>query len=532
MKPPHGLQQKLPEKNVRATLEQGIVAQRNRDFQRAEFLYQTVLRDYPKHPDALNLMGTIAREAKNESSAISYFRKALKQRPRDANFLYNLASAQITDGKSKNALETLRKATVINPKSAKHWILIGRAHSNLAYHEASLEAFDQAIALNPDDPVATIERAEVLVQLGKMEAAADIFRAAIRKSQNTAKAMTGLSVVHKFAPGDPEPDQMLAVLDTAELSANQRKGLRYAAGKALADQKRYDAAFNQFSIAKKEANSAFAIDLHRAAYAQMKDCFSKELISEKQAFGHASEKPIFVIGMPRSGTTLTEQILASHGQIVGAGELSDMRKIAASLGRGNMDKGLFERNIAKLTESQINRLAGQYLSVLKQHSSSATRVVDKLPHNYELLGLITILFPKAQIIHCQRSPMDTCVSCFTHNFSTAHGYNGDLDLLGQYYKAYADLMGHWDSLFPGRILHSRYEDLITNQEAASRKLIAWTGLPWDDSCLSFQDTERMVKTHSRWQVRQPIYKTSVASWEKYADHLGPLQKALGPLADT
>ncbi len=529
MKPTRQLQ-KLPESKVRPTLEHGVIAQRNKDFQRAEFLYQTVLRDYPKHPDALNLMGTIAREAKNEAAAISYFRKAVKQRPRDTNYLYNLASAQIAGGKFKQALEILRKAVSIKPKSAMHWILIGRAHAKLAQHTASLDAYDRALALNPDDAVAITERAEIFVQLGRMEEATTSFRAAIAKEQNTVKAMTGLSVAHKFTPDDPEPDQMIALLDTAELTANQRQGLRYAAGKALADQKRYDAAFQQFSAAKQEADDAFAIDLHQDAYARMKDCFSADLIAEKQALGHPSDRPIFVIGMPRSGTTLTEQILASHGQIVGAGELSDMRKIAASLGRGDLDKGLFALNVANLTASQINKLAGQYLSAIKKYSTGSPRIVDKLPHNYELLGLISVLFPKAQIIHCQRSPMDTCVSCFTHNFSAAHGYNGDLDVLGKYYRAYADLMTHWDEVLPGRILHSQYERLIADQEAASRRLIAWTGLPWDDACLSFQDTERMVKTPSRWQVRQPIYKTSVASWEKYAAHLGPLQKALGPLA--
>jgi len=523
--------QRLPESKVRPTLEQGIIAQRNKDFQRAEFLYQTVLRDYPKHPDALNLMGTIAREAKNERSAMNYFRKAVKQRPRDTNFLYNLASAQIADGKSKQALETLRKATTINPKSAMHWILIGRAQASLTQHDASLDAYDRALELHPDDAVATIERAEVFVQLGRMKEAAAIFRSAIAKEQNTVKAMTGLSVAHKFAPDEPEPDQMTALLDTAELTENQRQGLRYAAGKALADQKRYDAAFHQFATAKEEANDAFSIDLHRAAYTRMKDCFSKDLIAEKQAFGHPSDKPVFVIGMPRSGTTLTEQILASHGQIVGAGELSDMRKIAVSLGRGDLDHTLFARNVAKLTKNQIHKLAGRYLAVLKRHSSTASRVVDKLPHNYELVGLISILFPNAQIIHCQRSPMDTCVSCFTHNFSSAHGYNSDLETLGQYYRAYVDLMDHWERVLPGHIFHSRYEDLIAEQETSSRRLIDWTGLPWDDACLAFQKTERMVKTPSRWQVRQPIYKTSMASWKKYAAHLGPLQRALGPLAD-
>ena len=531
MKPAPRLPQKLSAKNALATLQQGVAAQRAKDFQRAEFCYQSVLRENPKHPDALNLMGTLAREAQKNTVAISYFRKALKQRPRDPSILYNLASAQIVEDKPKNALETLRTLTAIDDKSVRGWVLVGRANAKLGDHTAALAAFDKAVALDPEDSIATVERGEILVELGQMDAAAEIFRSAIASNRNTIKAMSGLSVAHRFKPDDPEPDQMLAQLERSDLSANQRKGLRYAAGKALADQKRYDAAFAQFTTAKTETGDTFPLDLHRAAYARMKTCFNADLLAEKRALGHPSDRPIFIVGMPRSGTTLTEQILASHGQITGAGELPDMRKIAASLGRGDLDKDLFARNVAKLTKGQINKLASQYLAVLKQHSSSSARVVDKLPHNYELIGLISILFPNAQIIHCQRSPMDTCVSCFTHNFSSAHGYNGDLETLGHYYHAYVDLMDHWERVLPGRILHSRYEDLIDDQTAASRRLIAWTGLAWDDACLSFQNTERMVKTPSRWQVRQPIYKTSMASWKKYAAHLQPLQKVLGPLAE-
>lgn len=520
---------KMPAADVAHALEHGVRAQRAGDYPRAEYNYQSILRDHPKHADALNLMGTIALEAKKPDVAAGYFRKAVKLHPRNPVYLYSLGSAQLLMHKPQLAIETLRKASLIKPDFAKIWVLLGRAEAALGRHTDALSAFDHALAVKPDDLAVAVERAEVLVDLGRMADAADVFRVAIREGQEVVKAMVGLSVAHKFKPDDPEPKLMVDRINS-DTTPKGRKALRYAAGKAFADQKDFDAAFTQFALAKEEADNTFAIDLHKEAFSRTKKLFTARFLATRSNLGSTSQRPIFVIGMPRSGTTLTEQILASHPQIAGAGELSDMRRIAAELGHGDIDKTLFSRNLNTLTEGHARKLAGRYLAVLKRHSGSALRVVDKMPHNYELVGLITILFPNAHIIHCQRSAMDTCVSCFTQNFSNAHGYNGDLRTLGQYYRAYDDLMGHWHTALPGRILNSRYENMIADQEAASRRLIAWTGLEWDDACLSFQKTQRLVTTPSRWQVRQPIYKTSVKKWEKYAKHLGPLQKALGPLA--
>ena len=477
-------------------------------------------------------MGTIALEAKKYDVAISYFRKALKQHPRNAVFLYNLGSAQLQVGKPQQAIDTLRKASLIKPGSGKIWILLGRAHAKLGQHEAALTSFDHAVALEPDTMNAiAVERAEVLVNLGRMAEATSIFRAAITANVAVAKAMVGLSMAHKFKQDDPEPALMQALLEDADLTHHQRKALRYATGKALADQKQFDLAFQQFTLAKTEVDNGFAIDHHSAAFERTKTLFTHTFFEARREIGNPSDRPIFVIGMPRSGTTLTEQILASHPQIAGAGELTDMRRIAAELGLGDIDQSLFARNMERLTASQVRKLSSRYLAVLKRHAPTGSRVVDKMPHNYELLGLIRILFPRAQIIHCQRDAMDTCVSCFTQNFSKAHGYNEDLRTLGQYYRAYDDLMQHWHTVLPGQIMDSQYEDLVNEQESASRRLISWTGLEWDDACLSFEKTERLVTTPSRWQVRQPIYKTSVKKWQRYEAHLDPLKKALGALAD-
>jgi len=521
---------KMRAAEVPQAIEQGVRAQKAGEFERAEFHYQSILRDHPKHPDALNLMGTIALEAKKPIIAAGYFRKAVKLRPRNPIFLYNLGSAQLRMRKPQLAIETLRKASLIKPDFKKIWVLLGRSHAALGRHEDALAAFDRALGRDPDDFAVAVERAEILVNLGRMADAAEIFRTAIHHGKEIVKATVGLSVAHRFKAEDPEPTLMVDRIEQFD-SPDGRNALRYAAGKAFADQKNFDAAFEQFSIAKQEAGNSFAIDLHNEAFSRTKELFSAPFIAARSNLGSLSDRPIFIVGMPRSGTTLTEQILASHPLIAGAGELTDLHKIAAELGRGNIDKTLYARNLNNLTQGQARKLAGRYLAVLKRHSDTALRVVDKMPHNYELLGLIAVLFPNARIIHCKRSAMDTCVSCFTQNFSKAHGYNGELRTLGQYYRAYSDLMDHWHEVLPERILDSQYEDMIADQEKASRRLIAWTGLEWDNACLSFQKTERLVTTPSRWQVRQPIYKTSVKKWEVYAKHLDPLKIALGPLAE-
>ncbi|HKG73146.1 MAG TPA: sulfotransferase, partial [Aestuariivirgaceae bacterium] len=192
----------------------------------------------------------------------------------------------------------------------------------------------------------------------------------------------------------------------------------------------------------------------------------------------------------------------------------------------------WRQSITELTGSRCKQFAQRYLTELDRHSRTALRVVDKMPHNFMLLGFFALLFPKARIVHCRRDPMDNCVSIYTHRFNAAHGYSTDMKILGLYYREYRRLMDHWRKVLPLRMFELQYEEMIANQEAMSRKLIDFAGLEWDDACLSFHDTERTVRTLSRWQVRQPIYTTSVKRWKKYEEFLDPLQEGLGDLVEA
>ena len=245
------------------------------------------------------------------------------------------------------------------------------------------------------------------------------------------------------------------------------------------------------------------------------------MVKRIDGHGVATERPIFIVGMPRSGTSLLEQILASHRDVFGAGELLDFQRLALELVKGQYPEG-----IVSISPRKIAALATRYVDVLNERNASAPRVTDKLPANFLYIGLIYAAFPQARVIHCVRDPLDTCLSCYRKAFASAHGFAYDLRELGRYYRAYAGLMAHWQRLFPERMFELRYEAVIREPESTIRRLIQYCGLDWDEACMRFYETERPVQTASAAQVRRPLYTDSIGAWRRYADHLQPLRTAL------
>ncbi len=511
------------------TLQRGIDLQREEKLKEAEFCYQLVLRDSADHPDANNLMGTLAIEADELAIAVDFFKKALKKRPKDPNFRNNLGNAFVLAKEPSEAVSHLRRAIKAKPDFVEALVNLANAYRQLGRATLAREQFEKAVRLHPDHPSALIGFGEVLTELGEMDEAISVFRDAIKRNVSPAQAFHYLSTVHTFSTNDPEPDLIEDRIADPTLDEMERVSLHHSAGKMQSDLKRHDDAFAHFSKAKEIVGANFHIAKHRKTYDQVSSLFTPAFFDERKDFGVASERPVFIVGMPRSGTTLTEQIAASHPKVFGAGELSDVRQLITSISGSTIEGQAFVREMGDMTPARSRELAERYLAVLKKHSRSAERVTDKLPHNFELLGFIALLFPNAKVVHCRRNPIDTCVSCFTHQFSDFHGYNSNLNKLGLYYREYVRLMQHWETALPMTIFENRYETMTSDQEAQTRKLIDHIGLEWDDRCLTFYETKRLVQTPSRWQVRQPIYRSSVKSWKKYEQHLGPLIDALGDL---
>ncbi|WP_421913792.1 tetratricopeptide repeat-containing sulfotransferase family protein [Mesorhizobium sp.] len=511
-------------------LKQAYEHQQAKRLAEAQDLCLRVLARTPNHPLALYIMGTVCLGYDDEA-ALRYFARAVGEAPRNPYYHLSLGEAYGKLSEFSAAIKHIQYALELQPDIIAALCALGRVYTEFDKPDLALPLYEKALKINRDHPKARIGMAAALAGLGRMEEAGVYLKEAIEHRVDVAAAYYDLVQTRKFTEEPAELQSILQELDRPQLKSEAVQSLHYAAGKVLNDLKRYAEAFHHFNGAKQAAGYTFNIDQYRRFVDLTIETFTPDLFAAKASYGNPSEAPVFVVGMPRSGTTLTEQICASHPDVHGAGELSKLRRVANAIGLQSSASD-FSKPMMTITEGLSKTLAEEHLSYLRERAPTAQRIIDKMPHNFELIGLASLLFPNARIIHCRRDAIDNCVSCFVLPFSSAHSYNTDLRTLGLYYREYDRLMRHWNEVFPGRIFENCYETLVEHQETQSRRLIEYLGLPWDEACLRFFDREGAVTTPSRWQVRQPIYKSSVKRWKNFEGEISPLIEALGDLADT
>ncbi|MEM8686572.1 MAG: tetratricopeptide repeat protein [Pseudomonadota bacterium] len=511
-----------------ALLQTGIEFQRAAKFAEAEYHYQLVLRDDPNNADAHNLLGTLAVEAGFLEKSVELLQRAVKLAPKNAVFRNNLANSLLLAEQPDKAVPHLRRAISLNPRLMEALMNMARAYRASGKSNEAVDWYRKALDRDPEAEEAQLGLADVLIDMGRQEEAMAVLRAVLETAANPVPAIVTLSAAKRFTADDLEDVKRFAALaERGQMTAEDTIALKHALGKINNDLERYDDAFRCFADAKEMAGANFDIGQYRKLIDRITSFFTKLFFAQRRAFGHTSERPVFIVGMPRSGTTLTEQILSSHPKVQGAGELRDIERTMQRIHASGQTGEPYFSALSKMKSEHVLHLAEAYLTTLDRHSRSAVRVIDKMPHNFEALGLIALMFPNARVIYCRRDPLDNCLSCFMHPFSEEHGYNTNLEKLGLYYREHARLMEHWKDVLPIEILDGPYEHLIENQEAASRRLVDFLGVEWDEACLEFHQHQRAVSTPSRWQVRQPIYGTSVMRWKHYEEHLGPLIDALG-----
>ena len=495
--------------------------------------YRKVLAIHPNHPDALHSLGGIALAAADVDGAINLLQRAIAGKPTDPAARCNLANAFLQKHMIADAEKQLRKALKLAPAHVPARCLLADCKAASGEPRKAKELYEDVLKEAPDNPQALIGCAHLYTTLGDIAAARILYARALAVPRARPIALAGLASHGDFKDDSPEAVEIGRYLRAPGLAVSEYMALHHAAGKIADDAGRHDEAFNHFAEAKKYVGADFDMAAHRQVMAKLKAVFTPEFFAARRNWGDPSERPIFIVGMPRSGTTLTEQVISNHPQVAGADELGDIENIAKSLGFLPLDADLYVKRTLGLISAHVKTLARNYLAVLDRISDTALHVTDKMPHNFLHLGLIRLLFPSARIIHCRRDPLDTCVSCFTTHLQTKnHPYTADLKTLGEYYRSYVDLMDHWRRVLPGSILDSDYEALIAAPEEHSRKLLEFVGLPWDPAVLLTHESTRPVRTASRLQVRQPLYGTSVGRWRRYEKHLGPLVEALGDLANT
>lgn len=511
-------------------LRQALELQKAERLAEAEELCLRVLERTPNHPLAFYILATLGLGYDNEK-ALRYFARAVGQEPQNPYYHLSLGETYLKLSEFTEAIRHIQKALDLKPDLVEALCALGAAYNQFDKGEKALPLFRKALEIDRTHPIARAGLTQALASLGRMGEAADRLKEAIKERISVPSAYNELVHTRKFAEEPPELAAILSELRDVSHGPEGAAALHHAAGKVLNDLRRYKEAMEHFKKGNQAGGDKFDLEDYRRWVDSMIETFTPELVASKAAYGNPSELPVFVIGMPRSGTTLTEQICASHPEVHGAGELSKLRRVATGIGFGDHSTANLDKSIATITPHLTKTLAEEHLAYLRQRDPDALRIVDKMPHNFELVGLIGILFPNARIIHCRRDAIDNCISCFVLQFSKAHRYSADLEMLGLYYREYARLMRHWDRVLPGRIFENRYETMVENQEEQSRRMIDYLGLPWDDACLRFFDNDGSVNTYSRWQVRQPIYKSSVKRWKNYENEIQPLIGALGDLAE-
>jgi tetratricopeptide (TPR) repeat protein len=546
----------------------GVILKALKRFDEAIEQFSRALAINSSVPDTFNARGGVYLELEQPESALADFDKALSLNPQSIDALVNKARATPKEN-AGTALRLAEQALALQPNHALAWLARGNALNDLKRYDDAIESFARALALQPDlaqawlgrgdalrdlrrlvDAKAAYEKAlslkpdlapahdalgALLLETGRIDDAVLAIKKAIELDPTVTNFYLNLASARKFKAGDPE----LAVMENVaaaspRMSKEKRTILDFALGRAYADIRDYRRSFQHLLAANAAHRSSLNYNVAETTsyFEDIEKTFTRDLIAAKSGAGVPSPRPIFIIGMPRSGSTLLEQILSSHPSVAAAGEVaaftSAVNDVIAASSPANTDPPSYPAFVPSLSASTAKAIGDKYLALLAELAPDKERATDKMLGNFAHAGLIHLTLPNAIILHTARNPLDSCISCFSLKFKGSHDYTYDLAELGRYYKSYQRLMQHWhDVLPPGRILDVQYEEVVADLEGQARRIIAHCGMPWDDRCLAFHKNDRAVRTASLTQVRQPIYKSSVNRWREYEEFLGPLLKELG-----
>jgi tetratricopeptide (TPR) repeat protein len=458
------------------------------------------------------------------------YRRVLNLNPRHAESIDGLGQIAARANRFTDAAEMFGRAIAIKPDAAAFHLNLGNALKELGRIDDAIAAYQKAIALKPDLAEAYGNLGSLYISEGRSEDACRAYEQAIERRPDRGTYYRLRAFIKPVRPADPLFARMGKLAETmASLSETDQMELHFALAATYGDNGDYPRASTHLLAGNRMKRQRVRYDEAKALAwtARMQEIFSREFLAQRADFGLASQRPIFVVGMPRSGSTLIEQILASHPAVYGAGELQILPHLLRQASATH--HAIFPEFAAALTSSDVNRLAEQYLTIFSSDAGTASRIVDKHLENFNALGLISIMLPRAKVIHIRRDPIATCLSSFAKLFNGNHlPYTYDLGELGRFYRAYERLMSHWREILPtGMMLEIRYEDIVGDLDRHARAIIAHCGLDWDDRCSRFHETKRLVKTASALQVRQPLYDTALAKWRAYGELVEILAEALG-----
>lgn len=510
---------------LQAELDAAIKLHQSGKLDEAEAAYIRILERAPSQPDALNLLGVIQSEKNRHERALDLLNRATRVRPKDGLILNNLGRAALRARRFEPAIDALEHALALSPDLVESLGNLIQAHRQAGNIDEA-EYFIAALrAKKGGSLTADFEQARLFSDLGQKDDARAMLLKILQESPDYAPAWNTLARLSTVKPGDPIIDGVTAAIERAKEPSTALRILCYAAGKVFDDLGEYDRAFALVLRAKQQERQTFDADKTREHFRNIAEVFNPNVFAKRSDFGIEGKRPLFIVGMPRSGTSLAEQILASHPDVHGGGELEFVGQLTGQL-HEFVAQGTYPGAAVSIGREAAASLAFRYLRKIGALNQSAACFTDKMPHNFLSLGLLRLMFKDLRVVHCMRHPLDTILSCFQHDFSHSHDYNLSLDSLALYYTLYMELMAHWDEVMGERIHPLRYEHMVQDQSGQSRALIGFVGLQWDESVMNFADNARRVTTPSSWQVRNKIYASSCGRWRNYEKHLAHLQDAI------
>ncbi len=469
--------------------------------------------------------------------AVACLKSALALKPDHAGAHYTLGIALGAQGNTQQAAVHYERALILKPDWADAHNNLGNLLGTNADPDSAVAHYLQALAINPDHAEAHNNLGNSLVEEGRFDDALQHYDRAIAVNPAGTEAHYHRARIKIFRRDDADLAALKALVDECKLPADKEPFAHFALAKAFDDIGDYARAFMHLQKGNDLKRSRIHYDESAvvAALKRTSAAFDRELFERLRGAGHPSPAPVFVLGMPRSGSTLIEQILASHPQIHGAGESTALQTAATAVLEASGWPILYPECVPALDGAAVRRIGQSYLARLPAVPNRKVRIVNKCLANFINIGLIRLILPNARIIHITRNPLDTCLSCYSTLFESGVLYSYDLAELGRFYRAYRELMTHWRSVLPpDAILDVSYEDVVNDLEGQARRMIDYCGLSWDDRCVSFDQTIRRVRTASAVEVRQPLYRSSLQRWRNYEADLGPLLRELGdiiPLSD-
>jgi len=485
---------------------------------------RSALREDPDNVDALRcLAGIFMREQGRVSDAEALLRRATTRAPDFATAWSMLAHLLRESGRHREAIDCFRTVATLEPDNPAAWAGLGATYAHVGEVQKSIDAYDRSLALNRSVAQVHMGYGHVLKTAGDQSRALEAYRAAIRLRPDFGEVYWSMANLKVFRFESGEVAAMERQVARADLSESADVHFRFALGKAHEDKGDYEAAWHYYDTGNQRQRKRVSHDpvANEVRHEEIINVFSREFLESRAGAGFGAPDPILIVGLPRSGSTLIEQILASHSQVEGTAELPTLSRVADSIGRYRRDHVGYPKSVLELRTKDFRAYGQQYIEETRNfRSTSRPFFTDKLPNNFSHVGLMHLILPNAKIINARRHPCDSCLGSYRQLWGEGQHFTYDMTELAAYYRQYHATVKHWHEVLPGKVLDVHYEETVTDLETQVRRILAHCGLPFEEACVRFHETQRPVKTASSEQVRQPLYTDALGYWRRYERHLG------------